>query len=227
MICSYTTLAESSRRETSAVITMPVMIARKHLVTSGISVAKPLPLNERLDTAAQLVKRARIFYDIWWFYEGADTRPKIIDTLRLYSEFFRFDSHAHFVAMVLHLAGLFEPRNGTINFAALIREAKADGVAKEAIDSAEAALQSVKELPPKVAILRSNLFAHRSASLSYDEAFRKADMKPDQLRDLTIEGLRIANILLLARGCSEQYFHDLGRRDVEQLINDLANHNAS
>ena len=75
-----------------------------------------LPLDERLDVAAQLAKRVRIFYDIWWFYDGADTRSRMLDTMNAYSEFFRFDTHAHFVSMVIHLAGLFESGNDTVNF---------------------------------------------------------------------------------------------------------------
>ncbi len=189
--------------------------------------AKPLPLDERLNVAAQLVTRARIFYDIWWFYEGADTRPKILDTMNVYSEFFRFDTYAHFVSMVIHLAGLFEARSDTVNFGALIDEAEAADVSKAAVDRARALMTEVAGVPSKVAILRSNLFVHRSASLSYAEAFRKADLKPDQLRDLTVVGLRIANTFLIARGLEEQFFHDLSRADVGKLINDLAEANAS
>jgi hypothetical protein len=43
-------------------------------------------------------------------------------------------------------------------------------------------------------------FAHRSASISYDDVFKLAAVKPDQLRDLTEVALKIANRLLLARG---------------------------
>jgi hypothetical protein len=70
--------------------------------------ATPLPLDERIELSAQLVKRARIFHGIWFFYEGAETRPAILDTMNCYSEFFRFESHAHFVSLVVHLAALFE-----------------------------------------------------------------------------------------------------------------------
>lgn len=43
--------------------------------------AKHLLIDQRLEIAGQLVVRTRIFYDIWWLYEGADTRSKIIDTM--------------------------------------------------------------------------------------------------------------------------------------------------
>jgi hypothetical protein len=183
--------------------------------------AKLLPLDERLNVAAQLLTRARIFYDIWWFYEGADTRPKILGTMNVYSEFFRFDTHAHFVSMVISLAGLFETRSDTINFGALINEAETAPAPKAAVDRARELMTGVAGIPSKVAILRSNLFGHRSASLSYAEAFQKADLKPDQLRDLTVVGLKIANTLLKARGLHEQFFNELSRAHLERLINRL------
>jgi hypothetical protein len=124
------------------------------------------------------------------------------------------------------VAGLFESRNDTINFGALIKEAESDGVSKGAINKAKALMAEIAGVPTKVAILRNNLFAHRSGSLSYEEAFRKADLKPDQLRELAVAGLRIANTLLIARGIDEQFFHELSRRDVERLINDLAKANS-
>src|SRR5437899_2871704 len=84
-----------------------------------------IPIDERLERAAQLVLRSRVFYDIWFYYEGAETRPLIIDTMQQFSEFFRFDPHAHFVAFVVHIAALFDKRRDTISLPSLAREMKA------------------------------------------------------------------------------------------------------
>ncbi len=183
---------------------------------------KHLPFDERLQIAAQLIIRARIFYDVWWLYEGADTRAKIIDTMNNYSEFFRFDSHAHFVAFIVHLAGLYEARSGTVNLPALVKEAKDSGeFPPESIAKSEAALAAMQGLPSKLAILRSNLFAHRSISISYEDVFSKAAITADQLRDLTVAGLQVVNLLLVASGLQEQIFSDLPRHDVETILNAL------
>jgi len=184
--------------------------------------AAHIPFSVRLQLAGQLVTRARIFYDIWWFYEGADTRPKIIDTMDMYSEFFRFDSHANFVALIVYLGGLFEKRADTVNLPALVSEARASGTAPaDVVAQAKALLAQVEALQPKVATLRSNLFAHRSASLSYADAFRKAAIKPNQLRELTEIGLRVVNLLLVSRGLPEQVFHAGSRQHAEALLNAL------
>lgn len=185
--------------------------------------AKPLPIDQRLEIAGQLVVRTRIFYDIWWLYEGADTRPSIIDTINEYSEFFRFDQHAHFVSFIVHLAGLFENRGDTINLPRLVQEFGASClVSAETIAEAEKLLSLVDALPPKVAILRNNLFGHRSASLSYADAFEKAAVSPNELRDLTDTALQIANHLLTARELKEQSFHPLPLTDVKATLNALA-----
>jgi len=187
--------------------------------------ANPLPFDERIELAGHLTVLARRFYDVWWYYEGADTRPSILDAMNLFPEFFRFDTHAQFVSLVTHLAALYENRNGTINFETLITEAEnASLVSESALDEAKATLSSVSALRPKVAILRSNLFSHRSASLSYEAAFAKAEITPFQLRDLTVVGLKIANTLLAARGLPEPFFSNSTLNHTKNLLQALANH---
>ena len=166
-----------------------------------------LPFEERLERAAHLTVLARRFFDVWWLYEGADTRPGILGVMNRFPEFFRFDSHAHDIAMVTHLALLFENRPDTINFSALILEAEAGNLAPAAaLVKAKSTLDSVSALRPKIAVLRSNLIAHRSASISYDNAYAKAAITPFQLRDLTEAARSIINVLLISRGLQECFF---------------------
>ena len=86
---------------------------------------QPLPLDERLYRAGQHVVRSRLFFDLWFYFEGAETRPNIIETMREYNEFFRFTPHAYFVAYVVHIAGMFDKRRDTINLTRLAQEMKA------------------------------------------------------------------------------------------------------
>ncbi|MCU1376714.1 MAG: hypothetical protein JWO68_4000 [Actinomycetia bacterium] len=184
--------------------------------------ANPLPINERLSTAGQLVVRTRIFYDVWWLYDGADTRPTIIDAMRGYAEFFRFDPHAHFVSFIVHAAALFESREDTINLPLLVQEVGAcDGVPSRTISECEALLSELRPYVPKIIILRSNLFAHRSASLSYEQAFDLAKITPIQLGATCDIALRIINRLLSAKGLQEQYFHTLPRKHLEEMLRAL------
>ncbi|MBX3650159.1 MAG: hypothetical protein KF771_02140 [Burkholderiales bacterium] len=185
--------------------------------------ATPLPIDERLDTAGHLVIRARIFYDVWWLYEGADTRPKIIHTMNHYPEYFRFDSHAHFLALVIHLAALFERRDDTINLPSLLAELATSNLAPTAtVTEVQEILEEAAPLAQKTIILRSNLFAHRSASLSYAKAFEKADVTANQLGYLCELALQIVNQLLLARGLDERLVHTVPRSHAESMLRALA-----
>jgi hypothetical protein len=184
--------------------------------------AKNLPVDERLITAGQLVVRARIFYEIWRYYEGAETRPKIIDTMNEYSEFFRFDSHAHFFSFIVYIAALFEAREDTINIPNLVRELKdLDAVSEVTISKITELLGQIKAHIKGVFKLRHNLFGHRSASLSYADAFEKASITPNQLLELTKIALQIVNFLLKERKLEEQSFNELVLEDAEAMFKAL------
>jgi hypothetical protein len=181
-----------------------------------------LPLNERLDRAAQIVIRSRIFYDIWFCFENAQACPETLDVMRRFNEFFRFDPHAHLVAFVVHMAALFEKRTDTINLPGLAKEMKAARLIP-ARDAAEVdtLLGEAEQLARKVAILRNYLFAHRSALVPYAAVFKKAAVTANQLHNLTEMALKIANRLLLARGLTEQFFNPYAREHSEAMLKAL------
>jgi cell division septum initiation protein DivIVA len=120
------------------------------------------------------------------------------------------------------MAGVFDKRKGTISLEPLIREAKAAGYLKpQAAKAANALLARAKSLAEKVALLRNNAVAHRSAHISYDDVFRMAAVKPDQLRELTDLALEITNQLLRVSGLQEQSFTDLPREAAEAMMKAL------
>jgi hypothetical protein len=189
---------------------------------SQLSLPRPFPIGERLERAGQLVVRSRIFYDIWFFFESAEARPVIIEVMRRFNEFFRFDPHAHFVAFVVHTAALFEKRRDTINLPSLLKEMKtANLISAQDAAEVDALLAQAKDVASKVTILRSNLFAHRSATLSYDDAFKKANVTANQLRELTEIALKVANRLLLVRGLRDQFFNTLPQENAEAMLTAL------
>jgi hypothetical protein len=182
----------------------------------------PLSFDERLDRAAHLVGLSRRFFDIWWLYQGSATRPGILGAKNHVPEFFRFDEHAHLVSLVTHLGSLYERRSDTINLEALITEADSNNlVPPDVIALAKASLASVSDLRPKIAILRSNLFSHRSASLPYDDVFKKAAITPFQIRDLTDAGRDIANHLLAARGMEGVIFTGTTTAHTSAMLREL------
>ncbi|MGA2999897.1 hypothetical protein [Bradyrhizobium sp.] len=195
----------------------------EHILTPKLSVQARLPIDDRIERAAQLVLRARIFFEIWLYFEGRDTRAGIFKTMEEYSEFFRFAPHAHFVAFIVSIAALFDKRRDTITLPGLAREmAKANLLPFQTKAEVDALMAQAVPLVSKVALLRHNAFAHRSATITYDDAFKAAAVTALQMQDLTEIALKVANHLTRARGRGEHFFNELPREDAEALMKALA-----
>jgi hypothetical protein len=105
----------------------------------------------------------------------------------------------------------------------LVREMKAACLIQgQAIKQVDALLAEAIPIASKVTILRHYAFAHRSASISYGAAFKKAAVTANQLRDLTETALKIANRLLLARGLKDQVFTPLPLEAAKAMMKALA-----
>lgn len=182
-----------------------------------------VPLKVRIDRVAQHVVRARLFLDLWFYFEEDRSRREIIETMREYGEFFRFTPHAYLVTYVVYMAGVFETRQDTISLVGLIREMKVARQLNGQDDTAVSGLlASAKPIAKKVAILRNNAIAHRTISMSYNDVFKLADVTPGELRDVTDMALKIANRLLLSCGLQDQHFTDLPREDTVSMMTALA-----
>lgn len=181
-----------------------------------------LPLDQRVDRVGQHIVRARLFLDLWSYFEEADSRPHIIGVMQEYSEFFRFTPHAYFATHVIYMSGVFDKTKGTISLLPLTREAELAGILK-APDAtlANALLIQARPIADKVAILRHNAFAHRSAHISYDDAFELAAVTPNDLRELTELALKAANLLLSACGLQPQHFAKLPREAAKAIMRAL------
>src|SRR5258708_6090075 len=70
-----------------------------------MSASMPLPLNQRLDRIGQHIVRARLFLDLWFYFEEQDSRRKIIDTMRESDEVRELTDIALEIANQLLLAG--------------------------------------------------------------------------------------------------------------------------
>jgi hypothetical protein len=183
---------------------------------------QPLSLNQRLALIGQHIVRARLFLDLWFYFEERGSRRQIIETVQEYNEFFRFTSHAYLVGYVIYVAGVFDKTRGTISFRHLVGEVKEGGQLKgQDAAAVDALLVEAEPVIDKVTTLRHEAFAHRSERISYDDVFKMAAVTPKQLRDLTDTALKIANRLLVARGLSEQDFTGLPQEDAEAMMTAL------
>jgi hypothetical protein len=184
--------------------------------------AAALLLEKRVERVGQHIVRAELFLDLWFYFEEDSSRQTIIETMRDYNEFFRFTPHAYLTTYVVYMAGVFETRKDTINLVTLVREVKSTG-RLSSLDEAtlDALMTTAKAVAKKVAVLRNLAFAHRTASMSYDDAFRLANVKPLELREVTDIALQVANRLLRLCGLQEQHFTKEPRNAAIEMMRAL------
>jgi hypothetical protein len=175
-------------------------------------------LNAKLSTLVQIALRSRYSFDIWWAMSSAETRPKYVDTMNKYVDFFRFDSLAHKISFTLHLSQLYEVNKKTLNLGSAIKACEVAGVDQSAVQAARLAFAAADATKKKVGIVRSNVFAHRTAAMSFDQVFELAAVTPNQLRELTEVALRTLNPLLAARGLQTwEHFPDAYKDTIAML----------
>ncbi len=183
-----------------------------------------LAINRQLEIVTQQIVRAKIFYDIWWLYKSSTTRPLIIETLNDFSEFFRFDEHAHFVSMVIHCAVVWDKSSDNVSLPSVskrildVKRSPADKeLSAEIINHAKAADRLVK--------LRHEAIAHRSATYDYEEAFKRAGIIPDTLPVLLNGWLSVINQLRIRRTMDDVSFAEFPLQDAKRLIHALGGPN--
>lgn len=185
--------------------------------------AQPLPLNERLSLVAKLAVRTKIFFDTWWLFENAEERAAIGGVLDEYYEFLRFDQHAHFVAFCVHVCGLFDQDPRANSLPNLFEELFPNSSPSEL----ETQLKSTRKTLRSVVILRNNLFAHRSKSVSYKRAFELAEVTANELRTLCETSMSVANAMLASRGLPAEEFAALPLEHARRMLAALGGRNAA
>jgi len=143
-----------------------------------------LTLSERVRIAGLNASVARASFDIWWTYASDHSRPDHLEAMNEYSEHFRFDEHAHFVALIVGLSSLFDPTENTITIRRIVTKAVADG--HQTLKPLIATVDALQSDPRVLGVLhlRNKLFAHRDVKVSYAAAFEGAKITADDLRKL-------------------------------------------
>lgn len=172
---------------------------------------------DQLKVAASLVVRTRVFLDAWWLSAGEPGRSENFEFWEDNWNYWRFNEHALLFSFIVHVAGLFEKRKDTICFHALNRSLNLpeDDLQSSSLQSL---FDEAEPITKSVMILRSNAMAHRSANLSYNDAFKRANTTPYQLRRLSDISLLIVNELLRLSGLDPAEFCDSAIDDLKSMI---------
>jgi hypothetical protein len=187
----------------------------------GVSSSQPkLSVEKQLEILTQTIIRARIYYDLWWFLEGKETLPKIVDTLNDYSDFFRFTRHSYFVSMVVHSAIVWDKSKSSTSL---------QKIASDVLDTKkipehkkiEEKIECSKKLSDGLVKIRHNAIAHRSATETYNAVFESAGVIPNKIPIMMKSWLDITNDLRKLRSLEVVDFREIPLQDLQSIIQQL------
>jgi len=175
-----------------------------------------------VDEVRHAVYVASLNFDIWWVFKGKDTRPKFTRTMNHYTLFFQTGIHAHFVAMLVALYRLYEKRPDTYNIPSLLRKVETSGaISKAVLDEVTKTYALAKPLWIKVSILRNEAFGHRTVKGTVEQAFKKAGISANELRDLIGHTKKLINTISHAADRSVHAFNLDATETTVRLLEDL------
>ena len=168
------------------------------------------------------VQTAALNFNIWWVYKSEATRPKYINELNRYPLFFQTSIHAHFVALLIALYGLYETRKDTYNIPDLLKKLRADSMLPtDTLDSIQLIYDRAKPIWVKVSILRNDAFGHRSKAHTVEDVFKSAGVSPNELKLLVELTEELLNEVTLHLFDATHAFNLDGTRDTVRMLEDL------
>ena len=175
---------------------------------------------------ANIITSASLHYDIWWIYKERDSRAKYVNTMNQYLDFFLPSLQSHFLSAIVEIYKLFETRKDTANFPALVKLIIDNSlVKKDTQDEIQKKLKEARILWRKIAILRSELFAHSSIKLTYRAIFEKANVKPNEIKELIERSKNLLNLITEPTISRSHLFTLTATDDAKQVLEDLMKYN--
>lgn len=142
-------------------------------------------INSYIEDLRHAVTIASLSHEVWWVCMEGESQKKYAKLINRYSLFFQTSTHAHFVALVITLHRLYENNPKTVNVPHLVKLIKqCRPFSLEAEKLISDLLFTTEPYVNKIAILRNNVFGHSSARLTSREAFARAGLSPNQVKQL-------------------------------------------
>lgn len=142
-----------------------------------------LSLERQVDTLARLTERSRVYFDLYKFIEGADTRSKVLDQMNEYYWYFRWQGHIFRYALIVELGALFENSTESICFHSVLRRAKPQ-LNHKLYETISERLKHAEPFAQKITKLRNKAFAHRDSFTDFDQVFREAAITLNEIEEL-------------------------------------------
>ncbi len=162
-------------------------------------------------------------YTIWWLYKNKESRKKWVEPLTLYYPTFISTSfRAHFIAMIMTSYKVLETRRDTINFHNLIKLIEKEGiVCKDDIKRFRVEIERIKQVWIKIAVLRNNVFGHKSNTHKTDTIWKQANITPHNFKSFIEDSKKLLNDITQKRNNSGHLFSMSVLDETKSLFDDL------
>lgn len=171
-------------------------------------------------------------WEIWWLLKSE--RPKYANIMNHYLEFFTNSLYAHWITSIISTWCLIDDNNLSLVtfYNKIIKEnVLTDNTKKEIEEKFEGIAHIIKGIK----IIRHNVIAHISNKIDSEEAFKKANLRYDDFRDIIIELGNIFNRIRVSYGKDmlgfwlKQRYDEPAKfieGDAERLLQDLIKYNS-
>lgn len=163
------------------------------------------------------VIEALLNYEVWWAYRSPETTAKYAAVMDQYPALFNTAIGAHFVAIILPLFRIFDERSE--NLKDLMLRMQSEGVVSaDRFNELDRKRISLEPRWKKIAILRNEVFGHRSANFSVQNSFTKAKISADFLREFIEELLILLNDVSSELSDSYNTYHLNSGAEAEAIL---------
>jgi len=181
-----------------------------------------MALGKDLNRLFDATMRARIHYGIWYVLKNRTDRRKYVDVMNDYYWFFSPSIGAHFTAMLLELCSIYDQKENRVNIHRVINHiGQMSGFDRRSFQGVRRRMRSVQPLLRKALILRHNVFAHMSAKLDPEDAFRKAQISMFNFRSLINHTEAMLQQLAKLSGNRERTLVESSELDVRDVLETL------
>jgi hypothetical protein len=166
---------------------------------------------------------ASLNFDVHRVLTSDQTRPLYVDIMNSYSDFFATSIHAHFVAMIVALYRFYEKRKDTYNIPSLLILLKKqnDFPVAKLMELEKIYNEQALPISKKICLLRNNCFAHLSKNSTAKDFFKKAKLKPKEVRLLINLSKEMLNTISHITDKSRYAFNSISPSDIVCLLDDL------
>lgn len=172
---------------------------------------------------SNVIIAANLSYEIWWELSGPN-RPKYVDILNDYLSFWSSTISAHFTSLIILLYKLYDRNPKTLSFNRLFKLIKKHNIFTDnEYMILISKLEQAKIIWEKIKILRNEYYAHLSYEADTVKIYKKAEIKPNQFKELINLSKDIINSVYANYHNGEIVFWISAKDETSRILNKLKN----